>query len=58
MNKTESDIMRIKAKWSHHQQYVRPKIIWWQEINKKWEKTSILDNIDGILEEKDLVKLS
>jgi hypothetical protein len=57
MNKTESDIMRIKAKWSHHQQYVRPKIIWWQEINKKWEKNGILDNIDGILEEKDLVKL-
>jgi len=24
----------IKAKWSHHQQYIRPKIIWWNEINK------------------------
>jgi len=28
-----------------------------EELIKKWEKTGILDNIDGILEEKDLVKL-
>ena len=34
MSKTESDIIRIKANWSHHQQYIRPKIIWWNEINK------------------------
>ena len=27
------------------------------ELIKKWEKTGMLDNIDGILEEKDLVKL-
>jgi len=28
-----------------------------EELIKKWKKTGILDNIDGILEEKDLVKL-
>ncbi len=28
-----------------------------EELIKKWEKTGILDNIDGILEKKDLVKL-
>ena len=28
-----------------------------EELIKKWEKTGLLDDIDGILEKKDLVKL-
>ena len=28
-----------------------------KELIKKWEKTGLLDDIDGILEKKDLVKL-
>lgn len=35
----------------------KPKHPQMEELIKKWEKTGILDNIDGILEEKDLVKL-
>jgi hypothetical protein len=56
MNKTESDIMRIKAKWSHHQQYVRPKIIWWQEIKQRLYNSMegyehpFYKNIEGIRE--------
>ena len=33
--KTESDIIRIKAKWSFHITHIRPKIIWWQELRKE-----------------------
>ena len=28
-----------------------------EELIKKWEKTGLLDDIDGILEKRDLVKL-
>ena len=28
-----------------------------EELIKKWEKTGLLDDIDGILEKKDLVKI-
>ena len=28
-----------------------------KELIKKWEKTGLLDDIDGILEKKDLVKI-
>tara|TARA_Y100000592_G_C5258111_1_gene215984 strand:- start:37 stop:237 length:201 start_codon:yes stop_codon:yes gene_type:complete len=35
----------------------KPKHPQMEELIKKWEKNGILDNIDGILEKKDLVKL-
>jgi len=35
----------------------KPKHPQMKELIKKWEKTGLLDNIDGILEKKDLVKL-
>ena len=35
----------------------KPKHPQMEELINKWEKTGLLDNIDGILEKKDLVKL-
>jgi hypothetical protein len=35
----------------------KPKHPQMEELIKKWEKTGLLDDIDGILEKKDLVKL-